>query len=102
MNDPFLNPTSLVPKVRYTYAAGAAADANIAVPGISPGGHDRVLQVIGAGAIIGQDLSDEVSITDDDVIQLADTVTTGITLLVVWYDHDWGEKVDTEWIDDDV
>ncbi len=73
--------------LRFSIAAGAAADTNIAVAGIKRG--DGLVAVIhvadGAeAALLKGDLVAETNITSDGNIQVDTTVTTGDQLLVIW------------------
>lgn len=71
---------------RATVTAGAAAEADLDVPGINPG--DVLLAVLhqDAEGLLLADLSAEASITEPDVVQLAGTDTTGDVLLTLWLD----------------
>lgn len=77
---------------RATVTAGAGAAADLDVPGIDPG--DVLLAVLhqDSGGLFLADLGAEASITEPDVIQLADTDTTGDVLVVLWLDTSQPEQ----------
>ena len=76
--------------LKFTLTAGAAADADITVTGITTS--DTLASVIGFDPDNGTpadqviDVTSEASITDDNDIQCDTTDTTGYDLLVIWYD----------------
>lgn len=75
-------------EIMFSVVAGAAADTNIAISGITR--RDGLLSVIRlnkdatAANIDLDDLTSEVAITSDGNIQVDTTVTTGDKLLVIW------------------
>ena len=67
-----------------TVVPGAAAAADIAVPGIPSGASLIMVHHITADLVTNADVTSEASITDNGIIQLTTTVTTGDFVAVAW------------------
>jgi len=82
-------------QLKFARVAGAAADTNITVTGISP--YDVVVAAfsLATGAASGSgvdDLVDELKITAEDTIQFDTTATTGLEVLLIFWHFAGGPR----------